>query len=179
MTDLLFVVKKTTNSKSPDIISCMRSRQVADTVKELEYELAKHQAVLQAFPNVKVYYLTGFQSSCVNQNYTNFEFDKRPYGVWVIPYCEVKLNFNGKTEIIKVHSCPKANRLVYLGWDRKTTESIIKFSRIAINFKNNQFKDDMLNACQAEIMSFIKIHPKYKMDDKHLQPRLKKLLAFV
>jgi hypothetical protein len=37
----------------------------------------------------------------------------------------------------------------------------------------------MLNACRAEIMSFIKTHPKYQMDDKHLEPRLKRLLAFV
>jgi hypothetical protein len=157
----------------------MRSRQLTDTVKELEYELAKHQAVVKDFPNAKIHYLTGFQSKDVNQNYTGFSFNKFPYGVWVVPYCEVKLDFDGKTEMVKVHSCPKANRLVYLGWNRKTADSIIKFSRIAINFKNNQFKDDMLNACRAEIMSFIKTHPKYQMDDKHLEPRLKRLLAFV
>lgn len=155
-----------------------RARLVTDTVKELEYDLAKRKAVLAAFPDAKVHYYAGFQSKEVNQKYTKFEFDIRHYGVWVLPYCEVPLEFEGKTEIIKVHSCPKANRLVYLSWNRELRDNVIKFSRVAINFKNNQIRDDMLNACRAEIMSFIKNNPKYKMDDKHLEPRLKKLLVF-
>lgn len=155
-----------------------RARLIADTVKELEYELAKQKAVFAKFPNAKVHYHAGFQSKDVNQNYTKFEFDRRSYGVWVVPFCEVEFEHEGKTEIVKIHSCPKANRLVYLGWNRELRDSIIKFSRVAINLKNNQFKEDMLNACRAEIMTFIKNNPKYKMDDKHLEPRLKKLLVF-
>jgi hypothetical protein len=155
-----------------------RARLITDTVKEMEYELAKQRAVQKEFPDAKVHYYAGFQSKEVNQNYTKFEFDRRSYGIWVVPYCEVKLEFDGKTEIIKVHSCPKANRLVYLGWNRDLRDHYIKFSRIAINFKNNEFREDMLNSCRAEIMGFIKNNPKYKMDDKHLEPRLKKLLVF-
>lgn len=155
-----------------------KSRLVTNSIKELEFELAKQKAVQKEFPNAKIHHYVGFRSKDVNQSYTKFEFYNRPYGVWAVPYCEVKLDFDGKTEIIKVHSCPKANRLVYLGWDRNLRDNIIKFSRIAFNIKNNGFKDEMLNSCRAEIMTFIKNNPKYKLDDKHLEPRLKRLLIF-
>ena len=155
-----------------------KARFIADTVKELEYDLAKQKAVQAEFPNAKVHYFAGFQSKLVNQNYTKFEFEKKYSGLFVLPYCEVKFTFDGKTEIVKVHSAPKANRLVYLQWSRELRDYIIKFSRVAFNLKNNQFKDDMLNSCRAEMMSFIKNNPGHKMDDKHLEPRLKKLLVF-
>jgi len=155
-----------------------KARFIADTVKELEYDLAKQKAVQAEFPNAKVHYFAGFQSKLVNQNYTKFEFEKKYSGLFVLPYCEVKFTFDDKTEIVKVHSAPKANRLVYLQWSRELRDYIIKFSRVAFNLKNNQFKDDMLNSCRAEMMSFIKNNPGHKMDDKHLEPRLKKLLVF-
>ncbi len=155
-----------------------RARLISDTIKELEYELAKQKAVQAVFPNAKVHYYAGFQSKLVNQNYTKFEFERRSYGLFVLPYCEVEFTFNDKTEKVKVYSQPKANRLVYLSWNVDIRNYVMKFSRIAINLKNNEFKNDMLNSCRAEIMSFIKNNPKYKMDDKHLEPRLKKLLVF-
>jgi hypothetical protein len=155
-----------------------RARLISATVNELEFELAKQKAVQKEFPNAKVHYFAGFQSKDVNQNYTKFDFERRSYGLWVVPYCEVKFEFNGKTEIVKVHSAPKANRLCYLSWNRELRGQVLKFSRLAINLKNNQFREDMLNSCRAEIMTFIKTNPGYKMDDKHLEPRLKKLLVF-
>lgn len=155
-----------------------RARLIGDTVRDLEYELAKQKAIQAKFPEAKVHYFSGFQSKLVNQNYTKFDFIRKSYGLYVLPYCEVEFIYNGKTEIVKVHSSPKANRLAYLHWNREIRNHIIKFSRVAINLKNNQFKDDMLNSCRAEIMSFIKNNPTLKMDDKHLEPRLKKLLIF-
>jgi hypothetical protein len=156
-----------------------RSRLVTDTIKELEYDLAKQKAVLAKFPDAKIHYYSGFSSKEVNHSYTKYFFERRRNGVWVIPYCEVEFEHDGKTENVKVHSKPRANRLVYFGWNGQSHNHIIKFSRIAINFKNNEFKEDMLNSCRAEIMSFIKNNPKYKMDDKHLEPKLKKLLVFI
>lgn len=168
----------------------MSKRKLVDSVKQLEYELAMQRAVLKSFPEAKVhrfdtygyrrhrYGQIEFLDKSVNKVYTKFEFEKRSHGVWVVPYCEVSFEHEGKTEIVKIHSTPKANRLVYLSWNRQLSNYVIKFSRIAINFKNNEFKEDMLNSCRAEIMSFIKNNGKYKMDDKHLEPRLKKLLVF-
>jgi hypothetical protein len=155
-----------------------RSKFINDTIRKLEYELAKRKAVQTAFPNAKVHELAGFQSKTVNRNYTKFEFERRHNGLYVLPYCEVLFTFEDKTEIVKVHSMPKANRLAYLQWNIDLRDRVLKFSRIAINFKNNAFREDMLNHCRAEIMSFIKLNPKAKMDDKHLEPRLKKLLVF-
>ena len=155
-----------------------RSRLIKDTIQELEYDLAKQKAVQTQFPDAKVHYYAGFQSKLVNRNYTKFEFERRAKGLFVVPYCEVNFTFNDRTEIVKVYSQPKANRLVYLSWNVDIRNYVMKFSRIAINLKNNEFKNDMLNSCRAEIMSFIKNNPRYKMDDKHLEPRLKKLLVF-
>lgn len=155
-----------------------RARLINDTVLDLEYQLAKHKAVQAEFPDAKVHWTAGFQSKLVNQSYVKFDFERRRRGLYVIPYCEVKFDFGGKTEIVKVYSRPKANRLLYLRWNRELKNYVIKFSRVAFNLKNNEFKDDMLNHCRAEIMLFIKNNPSYKMDDKHLEPRLKKLLIF-
>lgn len=159
-----------------------KARLITDTVKELEYQLAKQKAVQAEFPNAQVHYFAGFQSKLVNLNYTKFSFEKRSgyrsQGLYVIPYCEVKFTFDGKTEIVKVHSAPRASRLVYLQWNRNLGTYVMRFSRVAFNLKNNEFKDEMLNSCRAEIMGFIKNNGSYKMDDKHLEPRLKKLLVF-
>jgi hypothetical protein len=97
-----------------------------------------------------------------------------------MPYCEVLFEHDGKAEIIKVHSSPKRNKLVHLTWDIEpvSKKKIMKFARIAINMKNNAFKDEMLNSCKAEMMNFIKDNPGYHLDTKHLEPRLKKLLLF-
>lgn len=155
-----------------------KARFIKDTVKDLELELAKQKAVQLQFPDAKVHHYAGFQSKLVNQNYTKFDFEQRSYGLFVVPYCEVKFDFDGRTEIVRVYSAPKSNRLAYLQWNVDLRNYVIKFSRVAINFKNNKFKDEMLNACRAEIMSFIKKNSGYKLDNKHLEPRLRKLLVF-
>lgn len=156
------------------------TRFIKDAVHELEYQLAKHKAVQAKFPQSKVNCLGEFQARIINREYTKFEFAVRDNGkgLYVLPYCEVSFTFEDKTEIIKVHSLPKANRLAYVQWNIDLRAHVIKFSRLAINLKNNNFKEDMLNHCRAEIMSFIKNNPGYKLDDRHLEPRLKKLLVF-
>lgn len=158
----------------------MTVRWVKDYIADLETELAKQKAVFAIFPDAKTHYSkTGeFTSKSVNQKYTNFDFFRCDSGVWVLPYCEVKIPINDKFEIVRVYSSPKTNRLVYLSYSWRDKSSIIKFSRLAFNLKNNHFKDDMLNACRVEIMDFVKKNSKFKMDDKHLEPRLKKLLIF-
>lgn len=173
----------------------MPKRTLIDSVNQLERELAIQRAVLTAFPDAKIVRvysyanrkslfggLVEFHDKNVNKVYTKFDFERSPYGVYVVPYCEVSFEHLGTTEVVKVHSTPKKNRLVYLRYNYKgkSDESryTVKFSRIAINLKNNEFKEDMLNSCRAEIMTFVKNNGQYKMDDKHLEPRLKKLLIF-
>lgn len=157
-----------------------RPRPILDSVKETEYTLAKYKAVQEAFPNARVNYYMEFSDKSVNQQYTRFTFEKRYNGLYVIPYSEVLLTHDGKEEIIKIHSLPRRNKLVHLTYytDPISKKRIMKFARMAINMKNNNFKEEMLNSCKAEIMNFIKDNPGYHLDTKHLEPRLKKLLLF-
>ncbi len=154
------------------------ARPVTDCIRELEYQLAKQKAVQKEFADAKWHWKIGFQSKLVNQKYTGFSFERRKRGLYVVPYCEVNCTVNGTTEKIMVYGKPKYNRLIYLSWNVNLVNYVMKFSRLAINLKNNEFKSDMINSCRAEIMSFIKNNSSYKMDDKHLEPRLKKLLIF-
>lgn len=157
----------------------MPPRPINKSIPELELNLARHKAVHAKFPDATYHYYNGYQSKVVNKTYTKYEFKKLDFGVWVLPYCEVEVPVPGDTiEIVKVYSSPRQSRLVYLSWNYKTATYIIRFSRIVFNFKHNNFREDMLNACRAEMMSFIKNKPGCKMDDKHLEPRLKKLLVF-
>jgi hypothetical protein len=154
--------------------------RIDNAIQDLEYQLARHKAVLAVFPRAQVNCYSEFQSRLVNQNYTKFEFELREKGkeLYVLPYCEVPFTYQDRPEIIKIHSIPKANRLAYVTWNIDLKSYVIKFSRLSINLKNNDFKEDMLNSCRAEIMSFIKNNPGYKLDDRHLEPRLKRLLVF-
>lgn len=153
-----------------------KARSITDFIKDTEYQLAKYKTVCAEFPDARCNYYSDFTAKSVNQKYTDWEFYTSYGGLYVMPYCKIAFNYDGKDEIIKIHSQPRANRLVYLQrWAKPKT---IKFSRLAINLKNNQFKDDMLNACRAEIMKFIQANPGYHLDKKHLEPRLQKLLAF-
>lgn len=145
-------------------------------IKEAEYQLAKYKLVKEHFPDARCSAYGEFTSKTVNTQYNKWDFLTNYGGLFVAPYCEVKLEFDGAEEMVKVHSSPRNSRLVYLR--RYSAPKSLKFSRLSINLKNNKFKDDMLNSCRAEIMNFIKNNPGYKLDDKHLEPRLKKLLLF-
>jgi len=153
-----------------------RGEAIADTVQKLRFDLTRHQAIQKDFPDARYHYYNGFSSKDVNQKYTNWYFDRRGYAVYIAPYCEVNFNFDGDDHMVKVHSSPMTSKLAYISWNKHNT---IRFSRLTINLKTHAFKEDMLNACQTEIMAFIKSKPGYKIDDKHLIPRLKKLIAFI
>lgn len=142
----------------------------------MELVLARHKKVLDTFPDAKSHYYSGYSSKTVNQCYTSYIFESDNWGLYVLPRYELDFNYEGQEETIKISSSPARNKLAYLSW--RNDKKIIRFARFAINQKNHQFKEDMLNACKAEIMLFIKNNPGYQMDDKHLEPRLKKLLLF-
>lgn len=136
-----------------------------------------------------------YSSKTVNQNYTNLEFIRSYQSLRVKPYLILDFNYNGKSEKIKIQSNPRTSRLAYIS--RKYTEDqdqnnvvmsskfrtkqltyMLNFSKVAINFKNNNFNENMLNECRLEILEFMKKYSKYKINTKHMDPRLKKLMAF-
>ncbi len=144
-----------------------------------------------------------FVSSSVNKNYTHLEFESS-YNLYVLPYHELEFDYNDKTEIIKVHSMPKRNVLARLTYRKlniidimnqpstqistnglvipppayKNLERVITFSRFKMNMKSHNFNEKMLKECQIEITKFIQKNADLKLDTKHLDPRLKKMLAF-
>jgi hypothetical protein len=157
-----------------------RHKSLTQTIKETQHTLAKYEAVIKVFPDAKIhetYTPHSFSSKEVNQNYTKLKFETKYSRLIVMPYSEIEFEFDGKVETITVHSSPKYNRLAYIPWMR-SKEKVIRFSRVAFNLKNNKFKDEMMNDCRVAIMNFIKDNPGHQLDQKHLEPRLKKLLLF-
>jgi hypothetical protein len=154
-------------------------KTLTQTITEMEYDVAKYKFVLANFPDAKLHAGWGsphFSSKSVNTNYTNFDFVKSAYLLTVLPYSLLTFEYNGKIEDIKIHSSPRTSRLARVSW--KNDKRVIKFSRLSINMKNHNFKEDMLNSCRTHIMSFIKDNSKLELDTKHLEPRLKKLIVF-
>ena len=168
----------------------VKIRPLSESIKNLEYNLAKQNAVLDKFPDAICHPCDdkfSFSSKQVNQTYNKLEFDDYKNSYWstlhVIPYFEFDFEYNGVIEKVKVSSKPKRSRLAYTIYkiDRatKTREKFIAFSRLNFNMKNHSFKEDMLIECQQNIMKFITNNPNIKLDIKHLDKRLKKLLAFI
>ncbi len=159
----------------------MPPKTVDKKIKELELELATHQAVLAAFPDAKVNAWGQFSSKTVNKRYTAFDFENiRGIGVYVLPYFNLDFTFNNSPAIVKVYSSPKRNKLAYIALDFSggSYKRKLKFARLVANMRINEFKGDMLNSCMAEVMKFIKDHPGIALDKKYLEPRLRKLLLF-
>ena len=157
-----------------------KHKTLEQSVKETKRTLAKYEAILKAFPDARIhetYHPNSFSSKEVNQNYTNLKFETKYSRLIVMPYSEIEFEFDGITEMAIVHSSPKYNRLAYIPYMRGK-EKVIRFSRVSFNLKNNNFKVDMMNDCRVAIMNFIKDNPGYQLDQKHLEPRLKKLLLF-
>lgn len=158
---------------------------IGEVVSNLETHLDMLKFVKSHFPDAKMTlpYMTtiydkiwkpNFNSKSVNLVYEKFIFQTQYQTLYVIPYVELTYN----DEIIKVHSAPQKSRLAYINYVRTGLKRTIRFSRLAINMKNNNFKDDLLNEARVEIVNFIKANPDCNLDTKHLEPRLKKLLAF-
>lgn len=156
------------------------SSQLDLAISDIEYSLSKYNLVQSHFPDCKLTryypgYITKdpkFISKSVNQNYNNLKFNATSSELSVIPYTELHFNFKDKCEVVNVYSDPQKFILARIN-DKK-----ISFTKLSINLKNNNFNDKMLNDCRTNILNFIKSNPSYKIDDNHLEPRLKKLLIF-
>ena len=158
-----------------------QGKNIKESILETEKKLALYKFVLEKCPDAKVHDSTGFNgfsSKSVNSNYTNYEFIHGYHSVYVVPYLELDFKYNDNLHKVRINSSPRSNRLVYLRYDSMVKGHVIKFSRLSFNLKNNNFKSDMLNDCRVRILEFIKDHPKYQIDYRHLEPRLKKLIMF-
>jgi len=161
----------------------MKRNKIDDEIFSLEKSIAIHNFIKEKIPNAyvqisKVKGFRGFVSKYVNKFYSGLEFNVNAHKIYVSPYLELDFEYNGVPEKLRVYSIPRQNKLAYIKHNYIKKTNIIHFSRLSINMKNNNFKDDMLNECRIKIMDFIKKHPRCELDQKHLDPKLKKLLAF-
>lgn len=157
----------------------MPIKNVLDThIEQAEWNLAKFKFIKKNFPDAHVSIINNrikFSDKSINQLYTNVKFYTKFNTLKVEPYYELDFEHNGRHEIIIINSRPKYSRLAYYMYGK----NLIKFSRLNINLKNNNFKPDMISKCRLEIIKFIKSKPNYSLDLKNLEPKLKKLISFI
>ena len=156
-----------------------RTKTLSLFVSDLDYNLAKHQFILSKYPDAIINAYGEILSKTINSSYNKFNFVEEYRRVYVQPYCELEFSFKDKTELIKIYSKPQKVRLVYINYDYKQMKYTMKFSRLKINMKSNNFKETMLEECKKQIIQFIKKNQWIEMDTKHLDPRLKQLLSFI
>lgn len=157
-----------------------------DRIKDIEYNITKCNFVKSHFPDVKVSLVKDinneeilkFSSKTVNSEYSKYEFNRRIYNLNIRVYTELEFSHNNKDELIRINSSPETCKLARHTYDYKNRQNMIKFSRFSFNMKKNNFREDIFNDCRAQIMQFIQTYPESKLDTKHLEPRLKKLLLF-
>ncbi len=167
---------------------CMSKTKLTTDEKTayMEYNLAKIKFVKSLYPDISYqsYFSEGkeklfFSSKDVNSTYQKYEFiGSNRYSIGIKVYSELEFDYNGNKETIRIESLPGSCRLAYQRWDYYTKKSIIRFSRLTFNMKKNNFKEDFMKDCQSRIVEYIKANPGMEIDTKHLNPRLKKLLAF-
>lgn len=157
-----------------------------------EYNLAKIKAVKAIFPDA-IFSSSGYADKSVNKDYTHWDFEDNHSGLVALPYYLLPFEFNGQQENIKIRSIPRRNTMIYKNHPYQhfipgiinkpngpnTSLGTLSFSKFFTNMKNREFKEDMLQDCRSRIMKFIADNPKYTLDIKNLDPRLKKLLSFV
>jgi hypothetical protein len=171
-----------------------------ELTEQIKYMEAKISFLKEKFPDNQtkinrngIPFAGRHSSEQVNINYTNIDFIRRYGSLIVMPYSLVEFTYKDKTEQIKIHSNPATSRLAYIT-SKYITENVItngvvvgkvknpirqiNFSKVVVNFKNNNFNDSMINECRLKILELIQRHPNYKLNTKHLDDRLKKLLAF-
>lgn len=164
-------------------------KDIREYLKQVDYITAKVNFLQKEIPDLKIKFEPGFipkypkfAAKSVNQNYTGLDFHSKYSTLSVRPYQELEFTYDGVTEKIRVYSDPGYSRLVYIKYTRNNNfrpiSKTIHFSRMKINFERNNFNESMLSSCRIQILDFIKKYPKCEINDKHLDPKLKNLMAF-
>jgi hypothetical protein len=168
----------------------MKDNGIEKIIGEYEYWLAKYKFLQEKFPRCKVhrtYSPVTFSSNLVNSQYTNFNIETGFNTLFIEAYLEVEFEYNGNKENIKIFTAPRRNKLAHITYPSDPTnpkqvnwmgKKIIKFTNFKTNMNNRNINDSCWNQCRAAMMKFIKDNPKCDLDDKYLDPSLKKLLVF-
>src|SRR5208282_4857253 len=142
---------------------------VKEKVSDLELELALKKAVFNKFPDATVTTRDEYYSKLVNRHYNKFTFETSSYGVSLKLRYELEVEHDKQTYIIDIlGTANQSYRIVSLGSTdpkRPYTYDCIRFADFIKEFKKHKVRDDILNECRIEILSFIKKNPKYKLDE--------------
>lgn len=170
---------------------------VGDKILDLELELAKNKVILKKFPDA--YYTNdipagaNYYSKQINKLYNKTVFDSSDYWLNLKLYYQLKFDYNEKEYTVDIQSTSNQSYTLLSteskwvnpnGQDTKfVMKSDIKIMTIRFHdylkdFKKHKVRDDVFNDCSLAILDFIKKHPKYKLNETNLEPRLKKLLVF-
>jgi len=160
-------------------------------IEEQEYCAAKNIFIRSVYPDAKLVITKPshygrdldetaynyYTSISVNKTYTKIQFKEKWRILYMRPYITIEFEFKGKKETIKIFSSPHRKKLAYTGWlDKNKT---IMFSKLALNVKNDNFKESLLKDCASGIMNYINNHKDHKIDTANLNERLKNLLVFI
>lgn len=154
----------------------MKLKSIKELIDTNNTENLKLKAVFSAFPDAQVNSSGIIVSKDVNNKYTHLDFENS-WTLTVKPHCLVEVEINNIIHQIKVHSLPIKLRLAYRKYNPKG--SVIAFNRLKFNIKEKNFDDSMLKECHKEIMKYIAKYPKLGLDKKHLDKKLKDMLAFI
>lgn len=171
-----------------------KDKTVESFVSEYEYWLAKYKFIQDRYPGAIVhptYYPVTFSHKAVNPKYNKFSIGKGYNTLFIEPYLEEEFEYKGQKEKLRIYCKPRRNRLAHIVYpvvEEKTKfgvkhkvradKGIITFSKFKTNLAARNMNEQCWNECRAAIMKYIQDRPGYKLDDKHLDPSLKKLLVF-
>lgn len=164
-----------------------KSKPIQEKIDQFEYNLAKYKFIQSLFPDVCTFTETfpftccGFKSNLINKKEAKFKFNT--YNNLVASmYNEITFEFNNKTEIIQIFSIPrqmtlakKQTVIVRVEKFAGSYERVIKFCRLPSTII---FGEEFIKECSIQILNYIKINNKYRLDTKNLDPKLKKLIVF-
>ena len=154
----------------------MKLKSIKEIISTNNVQNLKLKAVLSAFPDAQINSSGIIVSKDVNNKYTHLDFENH-WALTVKPHCLVDVEIDNIIHQIKVYSLPMKLRLAYRKY--KPKGSVIAFNRLKFNIKEKNFDDSMLKECQKQIMNYIAKYPKLELDKKHLDKKLKDMLAFI
>lgn len=168
----------------------MTWRKIEEVIAEHEEVIARYRFLREKLPDIQINRTSWrviYSSKSVNSSYTNFRPVTGHSCIYMEPYLEIGYPLpNGEEQIIPVYGSPRKIKLAYLAYPKDPitkgfnykAKRVIKFCRLRHNLKQHQIKDECFHECRAAIIKFIQKYPTLAMDDKWLDPSLKKLLAF-
>lgn len=158
----------------------MTDKNLGRRISELKKEIAKLEAIRVRYPDATyVKRRRSFKSKQANSDFDDVLFTVNRWGLWCSTVSKINYLFEGKEYTELVYSFPIENCLIHRRQDFLSKKSKIWFSRFAVNLKNHNFPEHLIEKSRKEMLKFISDDPSIIIDMKHIDPKIKKFLSFV